>query len=61
MTARDHDIRQAAAAIDEIVEYLLDEDEPHLAAQLADALMTLMPDTVDRHMPAAWAKSHDIF
>ena len=60
MTARDHAIRQAAAEIDEIVEYLL-EDEPHLAAQLADALMTLMPDTVDRFMPVAWARSHDNF
>ena len=57
MTGRDHEIRAAAEGIDEVIEYL-SENEPHLAAQLADALMTLMPDAVDRFMPAAWARCH---
>ena len=59
MTGRDHEVRDAAEEIDEVVDYLF-QREPRAAVALSDALFKLMPDVVDRFMPAVMAQRNQL-
>jgi hypothetical protein len=53
MTSRDLEVRDAVERLDRLIEYLTGNGEgwAYVAADIADALWTLMPDIVERRMP----------